>query len=261
MYGSHQETIWNAVKMQSGYMQLMAPPYLENPSLENAMDVHPQDWEKMKIKGITEISPRLVSYALIAHQSHSAVGRIFAANPEKEKHITVIHKRVKSGRWIQSSDECAIGSALARKLKVKLGDTISVITSQFDGSLGAANLNVVGIFQSDDYEIDRYFVYVTLEKGKELFRPNEGSSDHSLERYTSIAFGIDKSYRVETIFNQLATNFPLPNTNLEEYYLPVAFFWPDLIPSVVQLMTLDQVSGEITLSFLILIMAFGILNT
>jgi ABC-type antimicrobial peptide transport system permease subunit len=37
--------------------------------------------------------------------------------------------------------------------------------------------------------------------------------------------------------------------------------WEELIPGVLQLIVLDQISGELTLAFLILIMSFGVLNT
>lgn len=262
-YGSHQETIWNAVQMQSGYIQLAAPAYMENPSIENAMDIHTEDFAKLRVEGVTSVSPRIVGFGLAAFENRSKIIQIFGADPEKEKQITIIHKKVVEGEWLKSdSIGCVIGQVLADKLKIKPGDTLSVITAQFDGSIGALNLQVTGLFKTDDYEIDSRSVYVTLDTAQELFRLTPENSD--FERFTSVAIGIDRSQKADEIFERIRELFPGPPASAkgtEAEFQPKAFFWPDLIPGVVELMNLDQASGELTLSFLILIMAFGILNT
>lgn len=72
-------------------------------------------------------------------------------------------------------DSIAIAEGLAKQMKMKVGDLVSVVTTTAHGSLNAVDLEVVGIFKTGIREIDNNFFYVHHETAKKLLRIEGGS--------------------------------------------------------------------------------------
>ena len=160
--------------------------------------------------------------------------------------------------------EAVVGHRLAINLGIDLNSQVALVGSQFDGSIGAIIVKIVGIYNSSNVELDSSRIYIPLRAGREFYSPD--APEKGIVRFTSIALGI-KDYRVaENVLENLRKKFPTPkmepNTKREDSdnYDPVIINWTELNPGIVQWTTLDQISGELWASFLILIMAFGVLN-
>ncbi|MCB1168787.1 MAG: ABC transporter permease [Leptospiraceae bacterium] len=275
-FGTHQENIDQMVGLTTGYIQVAGYGWIESRRrLERAVDYTEELQQKLKHPDILAISPRIEAGALVARKEHSAFVRVQGANPEKEKHVTSLYRRVKEGEYLESGfvaaknkdgvliHQAIIGQRLATNLEAEVGSVISIVGSRFDGSTGAALARVVGIVNTGNPELDGTYLWTDLETARILFAPD--SQDQGLRRYTSIALATENPLIAEDVYDDLKDRFPTPVTELppehSRVYDPVVLFWDDLNQDLVQYLLLDQIGNEITLMFLILIMASGVMTT
>ncbi len=292
-YGIHQESLMSAVELSPGFMQLAAYGWLENKPVERALDITPGLLESLKVDGVSDISLRIEAHALAGHENNSEFVSVFAADPEIEKRLTTLHKKPIKGKYLfeTGSDSVPVtlpggsrikkfnvimGEVLANNLDVKQGDEISLVTSQFDGSVGAILGNVVGIYKTYDVELDSMRIYMPLSAGEKLFGlgPVDGEylaegnyEGKKLMRYTNIALGVDNYLKAEEVYANLHKKFPGPQIDdglLPEdsfHYDPVLHFWPELIPGLYEILEFDDYQNEFSWAFIIIVIAFGVMNT
>ena len=79
-------------------------------------------------------------------------------------------KLLVSGRWLAGTDErgVVLGSGLARALKVKAGDTITLLATTPDGVLNAIDATVTGLADIPIKELDERYLATTLGLASEL---------------------------------------------------------------------------------------------
>lgn len=274
-YGNHQQTIWSAVNLSTGYLQIMANGYLENPSLERALEIKPDFIESLKNQYIEAASPRIQSSGLISFQNRTRYITISGINPEIENKITLIQNRLIQGVFfkneqIETDSERrpvypgVIGFHLAKSLGVASGGIVFISSTQYDGSSAAALIRITGIYKADDTVLDNSNLYISLNAARRIF----GTFDfeNHQERYTSIVFGVKDAQKAELAYQALKDQYPLPFISENEdrgesnNYLPVIYLWKDLIPGIIQLIDLDDIQNGFFIVFVALIVVFGIFN-
>jgi len=266
-YGAHQDMIWHVVSLSSGFIQVAANGWHESRSIERALDVDETLLKSLRVEGVTAVSPRIFSHALISHGENSRFISVLAADPELEKNITVIHEKIKQGVDLSRTDDpyaAMIGYKLAKNLDLKLGDSAYLIGSQFDGSMGAIKINIAGIYKSINTELDISHVIIKPGAGRELFAP--GSPSEGVIRYTSVALGV-KDYRVaDRVYRALVAKYPFPELEKGEAreeslnYGPVVLNWKDMNPGIIQAVLIDEIQNDFFWVFLLIVLAFGVLN-
>jgi len=87
-------------------------------------------------------------------------------DPVREESVSRIKAYITKGAVDFKDDGIIIGSELASRLKLKLGDAISLV-SQSDTK--GEKFKVTGIFTSGMYEYDMNLVYLDIKKAQELF--------------------------------------------------------------------------------------------
>jgi putative ABC transport system permease protein len=75
------------------------------------------------------------------------------------------------------SDEVNIGAKMARDLKLKLGDTLTVVTQTAYGSMSAKNFKVVGIYSFGSPVIDRKIFLIPLGSAQYLLDLSASASE------------------------------------------------------------------------------------
>ena len=267
-YGMHLETLNQAVLLNTGYIQIAANGYAENPALERAMDITPDMLKEMKVAGVISLAKRIQGAGLISFRDASKFISIYGVQPAEEKKITTLHQKIILGSYLDTliaeKDQlgrtvypCIIGFKLAENLRAGLGQTVSLVTSQFDGSVGAVLVKIKGIFRADENQLDYNAVFLELEAGHSLF----GTLDpgNHIERLTAVIVNIAGEHDAPEVYQKLRTKYPLPALDSGERrefslnYAPTAYLWSDLIPGVIQLINFDQVSNEISIFFIVLI--------
>ena len=128
--------------------------------------------------GVRAAVPYIESQAMLASGPHTAGAKVRGVLPEEERAATGLAQRVIAG----SLDELRagaygtiLGSALARELNVRLGDTVVLIAPEGSATPTGVvprmrRFRVVGLFNSGMYEFDRGLALVHLSDAARLFQ-------------------------------------------------------------------------------------------
>jgi len=263
VYGFQEDMISRILRIDSGLIEVAAYGWSEKPTLSRALESKPGFLQTLQQEGVEEVSPRIRGGALLTAGDSSRFISVLAANPEKEKQITTIHNLVKKGKlpFDGKYRGAMIGNRLARSLALDIGSRFYLVTSQIDGSVGALELQLTGIYEAKDSRLDSSRVMITLEAGRELF----GTRFQDTDYYTSIALGIRDNLTAARVKNRLQQLYPPPQTEMaaekSEVYLPVILDWKGLNPGMVEMMRIATMKMDIFLVFFVVSIAFGVLNT
>ncbi|MCP2519646.1 FtsX-like permease family protein [Candidatus Aminicenantes bacterium AC-708-M15] len=245
--GTYANMLENATKVWDGKLRIFAKGYFQRESLSKSFYVTE---ELKKLLNLFKINwaERVDGFALVSYKDKTYGASVTGINIQREKNTTFIHSKIIKGRFLESGEKgiAVIGDKLADNLKVKIGDEIAVIAQGKDGSIGAKLFKIIGIFRSQILELDRSKILINIEDADELF------SMYGSVTTVVIYFPKEKE-KLEYIKYNLEKN--LNNTNLE------VIDWKEILPELLELIEFDRVSGYMMYAILIIIIAFGLLNT
>lgn len=253
-FGSYDMMIDNNLSVLTGHFQVQRAGYLDKPKMRATIADVQQLAEKIrKINGINNLAVRANGFALLASEERTYGIQVIGVETAHEGNLSIIPGRIQSGRFLSgdNAQELIIGEALARNLKVNVGDELTLLGSGRDGSIAAAVLPIVGIFNSGLSEIDRGMIEMPLATFQDIF--SMGKSAH-------IIVGMVESLdRLETVLAQVRAEItPLQKGNSGDL---VVLDWNRLVPGLFQMIQADMANGWFMYGCLILIVTFSILNT
>ncbi|HRZ28525.1 MAG TPA: ABC transporter permease [Spirochaetota bacterium] len=247
--GGHEQMITDAVEINTGHIQIHEKGFWENQSIDYAF-VPDDDLLKMLStdERIAAITKRVNAGALLSFGNNTYAAMVQAVDPEYEKKVTVIHEKIlEGGRYLNVSDRTGIvvGKVLAKNLGVAVGDEVSMISQGFDGSIAADNLTIVGLFDTGNPELDQALVIMPLARAMETFT--------MMGYINSIAVRLKSVDDMPSVRSDI-----MKRTDAEEIEV---MGWDGLMPELVQFIIMDDAGAYITDFILLMIVAFGILNT
>jgi ABC-type lipoprotein release transport system permease subunit len=246
--GTYALNIKTAVELFSGYLQVQTKGYNETPKLSLCFREDKNIKSAIEsTKGIQSYSSRVYADGLISFKDNSRGVAIFGIQPDKEKEVTTFVENIDTGKFFtsDSSDEIVVGSQLLKNLNAKIGDEVVLLAQGFDGSLGNQKFKIVGTVRLGVQEMEATVVFMGLKSAQSLLALGN--------KVNVIAIKANDLNNLNEIKNSLNTK--LPNKNLT--VLP----WNQVNPELQQAIQLDNISGILFLGILIVIVAFGILNT
>jgi len=196
--GAWDNMVDSVVNYYVGYAQIHSTGYWEDKTIDRAffLDEVISDLPKSH-PSITEVVPRIESFALAAYGQKSNGTLIIGIDPVKENQLTNLKSKLIKGEYLKPSDNgILLASGLADLLKVDLQDTIvlelitSVVIDVPEPSALPQALNVLhSQLDSTQYEImDYQEMMPELMQAKSL---DTVSNDITLSiLYFIIAFGI-----------------------------------------------------------------------
>ncbi len=249
--GTWEYSVANSVEMFSGYLQIQKQGYQENPSLAKNF-VYPGQVEACvrNVPGVTGYAPRIQADGLISFHENSAGTAILGIDPQSERRISRFHERVRSGRMIgqEGLDEVVAGASLLKNLKAAIGDTLVLLAQGFDGVLGNQKFRVVGSMKFGAPEIDAGMILLHYRAAQELLAMDG--------RVNMVAIGTPGLQSVEAV--QTAVQASLAEHGLDQLaVLP----WSEVMPELKQGMDLDKINHSIFMAILVVVVAFGVMNT
>lgn len=157
MDGSHYTMIKSAVEIYPGYIQITDKEFRANPSFDHLIfDAATIDRKLAKNDNIAGYSARFESFVLFSVDEKSVGGMLTGIEPEKEMQLSRLSSSLKKGEYLSADDtnQLYIGSELAKRLKLDVGDEVAFIGSGADYSFAADNLKIKGIFQTGLFDFD-----------------------------------------------------------------------------------------------------------
>jgi ABC-type lipoprotein release transport system permease subunit len=246
--GGYEQMIEDSIAPVTGHIQIHERGYRKNMTLEYAFENDiALSGRIRKLAGVKDISPRIYTGGLIIRGNSSTGSEITAVDPVLERKITTLHNYIlPGGRYLEASDRLSIvlGNKLAENLGAKTGDTVSVLSQGFDGSIAADSFIVRGIFRSPNAGYNRGLAIIPLLQGDQTFSMNNFISAYVIRA--------GETSSVEIIADEIRQIVG------EEYEVMT---WDMMMPEILQFIAMDRVSSHIFVFILYMIVAFGILNT
>lgn len=183
--GFGQEMIRSAVDLQGGHIQISAPGYNENPTLQAVVsDSDASGIAKEAVggeagmisPGITRVASQVISMGMVNAPEQSSAVQINGVDIELETGVTTIPALITEGSWLADSSDIVIGVELAERLGVRLGEKVVLMSNNTANQVGAAAYRISGLYRSSMRPFDRMQVFISLPAARSLLGLAEGVS-------------------------------------------------------------------------------------
>lgn len=245
--GSYERMIDNAVRFNTGHIQIHADGYWQEKIIDNSIEWTAALADRATASEEVEaIAPRLESFALAATGSQTKGVMVVGIDPAKEEAITGLSSKVSAGTYLTGHTAGAlVGKDLATFLKIDVGDTLVLIGQGYHGVNAAGKFPVAGIVKFPNPQFNQQAVFLTL-KDAQYFYGADG-------RITSLSILLKDAGALKEVNEQLQAGL-----DAEAYEV---MRWDEMMPELVQSIELDYYGGLIMIFILYLVIAFGIFGT
>ncbi|MHB8102694.1 MAG: ABC transporter permease [Methanosarcina sp.] len=195
--------------------------------------------ETSKIEGVTAVSPFLTGKASFRFKTNSRNAELKGVIPLQENEISSIESDMVEGDFRElelSRNTVVIGSKLADKLEVSLGDSVDV---SFPNS-NPLSLRVVGIFHTGS-PLDESFTYTSLDTAQEFYNVPD------------VINGI--SVRLDNFNRDREVAAEIKKTGYK------AKGWTETNPAILRTIALESTSNNVVLGLIVVIASFGVVST
>lgn len=195
--------------------------------------------ETSKIEGVTAVSPFLTGKASFRFKTNSRNAELKGVIPLQENEISSIESDMVEGDFRElelSRNTVVIGSKLADKLEVSLGDSVDV---SFPNS-NPLSLRVVGIFHTGS-PLDESFTYTSLDTAQEFYNVPD------------VINGI--SVRLDNFNRDREVAAEIKKTGYK------AKGWTETNPAILRTIAVESTSNNVVLGLIVVIASFGVVST
>ncbi|NOX72970.1 MAG: ABC transporter permease [Alphaproteobacteria bacterium] len=247
-FGSYDTMKSSMLKISEGFGQFQIKGYKSDPEIFKVIkDPAALRADLAGFRAISAITTRSTGFVLLANGERSFAAAIVGIDPVNEPKVSTISSLVKQGRALTAKDTNAVilGEGLARNLRLKLGDQVTMLGSGTDGSVAADVLTLVGIFSTGVAEIDRQIAQMPIARFDAAFLMQGGVNIVAIT-------GDD--------FNQIVGLTPKMRKIAAKHDL-VYLDWGEIQPAIKSAIALDMSTAMLMYTTLVIVVVFIILNT
>jgi lipoprotein-releasing system permease protein len=233
-----------------------------------------EDWTKIrdeaaKVPNVQAMAPFVQGPVLVKFGNRNMAPKVRAIDAELEEKVASIKEFIIRGKYDLDGNKVILGSELAGILGADVGDTITVYSAaniqkmmeeldraQEEGKQTDAatlremilplDLEVSGIFESGRYLVDSDYLLVPLHIGQEIYGLDSESMVHGIAVRTS------DRYLADQVRDDLGTAME-PGV--------IALTWMDMNKQLFDAIRMERSVMFFILLFIVLVAAFGIMNT
>ena len=171
----------NAIRLQSGHIQIRAATYNENKSSLKWEDlVANPDEIAAKIAAFQQVkaaTPRLYASGFLSSGTQSAGAKITGIDPLSPA-SDPYREGIISGQYLSPDDRDAvlIGRPMAEKLNLQVGDKVGLSLNTADGNVQEQTFTVKGIYTTNTFGFDSATVFLPLTKAQAITRTENHAS-------------------------------------------------------------------------------------
>ena len=262
--GSNEQMVGNGVRFGTGHVVIQAPGYQDTASQELLLPdrvvstteefLHTRAM-KPHLRGV---SPRLLASGLLSSAANADGVRIMGVIPKEERAVSLIPERIVEGNYLNDDQQSGvvIGAELARKLAVKIGAKVVLMTQVVQspdteaadsggGEMQSTLLRVSGVFRTGIQAIDAHVIQLQLPEAQALLGVPG--------RVTQVAVLLERegdSLMVARGLRKQLTGVPVE-------ILP----WRESMPTLAHLLLLDDAFNYVMNGVVLAMVGLGILNT
>jgi putative ABC transport system permease protein len=262
--GLHEKMVSDGVRFGTGHVVIQAKGYQDTGSQDlllpaqvvstTAEFLHTEPMKRL-VRGV---SPRLLASGLLSSAANAAGVGIIGIMPKDERAVSLIPSRIVEGKNLTDDEQSGvvIGAELARKLEVKVGSKVVLMTQAVqqpdreatdpgEGGMQSTLLLVSGIFRTGVQAVDAHVVHLLLPVAQTLLGVPG--------RVTQIAVLLEREGDSLMVARDLRKQ--LAGVAVE--VLP----WRESMPRLVQIFRLDQAFNYVMNGVVLAMVGLGILNT
>lgn len=265
--GSYSQMIESAVKMQTGHLQIQHKDLKQKEELYLTVD-HLRELYAIldQTPGVVGVVGRLQNGFLVSRSDDETfVALAIGTDPAREAKTSTWPKLVREGTFLDAVDRqgVVIGELLAINLlssadnaavkpdlKDILGAELVLVGQDVNGGLARTEVTVRGVIKTGNPDLDRSLVLANLELLQETVM---------VENYDNTVHHIAILLESYELIPQVQAALQDKVGRLSENYRVMT--WKEVAPGLDQGIQMDNVSGKITIFILLVVVAFGILNT
>jgi ABC-type lipoprotein release transport system permease subunit len=262
--GSHEQMVDNGVRFGTGHVVIQAQGYQDTGSQELSLPtrVVSATGEFLHTKALKHVvrgmSPRLLASGLLSSAANATGVSMMGVIPKEELTVSLIPQRIVEGNYLKDDQQpgVVIGAELARKLDVKIGGKLVLMTQAVQppdmeatnaagGEMQSALLRVTGIFRTGVQAIDAHVIQLPLPEAQALL----GVPD----RVTQVAVLLEREG--DSLLVARGLRKQLADVPVE--ILP----WRESMPTLAELFLLDKAFNYVMNGVVLAMVGLGILNT
>ena len=246
--GMDQALHGKQVRLQGGHVQVHAPGYREKMNRSPLLPLADPDALAQAAQaqpGVVAVAQRIRTGGMVSNREGTMSVAITGIQPEQETPaVSLVAENVVQGRYLQGDDEdvLLVGQALAKRLKLGVGDRVTLVGRATHEQMRRRTMTIIGIYDLGIAEVEKRMVYVSLLEAQTLFDLRDQA--------TEIGVYLQEVGQEPPVVERLQT--ALPGYEVDA--------WDTLDPTTRELMAIeDQVMGVFGLVILS-IAGIGILN-
>ncbi|MAE94825.1 MAG: hypothetical protein CL910_09210 [Deltaproteobacteria bacterium] len=250
-HGVHEKMVEDAVRVLSGHVQVSGEDYLDQRTLEQYVEVGPELLERLEAtRGVVGVAPRVVGFGLVSKGSSTNGVAVFGVDPEREGRVSTLPTRMVEGEFLAPGGQGGIllGGRLANNLGARLGDELLLYSVAYSLETAYELYTVQGILRLPEPALDRTLVLLSLQDAQTFFAYGNKVSE--------VALLADHAGEVGPILAELAGG-----VRGSDGAALAVHSWNEVMPELEQFIFLDDAGAYIILFILVVVVAFGILNT
>ena len=260
--GLHEKMIGDGVRFGTGHVVIQAQGYQDSGSQELLVPaqvvstteefLHTEPMKHL-VRGM---SPRLLASGLLSSAANAAGVGIIGILPKEERVVSLIPSRIVEGNNLSDDEQSGvvIGAELARKLEVKVGSKVVLMTQAVqqakpeaadEGGMQSTLLRVSGIFRTGVQAVDAQVIHLLLPVAQTLLGVPG--------RVTQVAILLHRESDSQMVARDLRKQL----AGLAVEVLP----WRESMPRLVQIFRLDETFNYVMNGVVLAMVGLGILNT
>jgi len=249
--GVHGKMIEDSVRMHSGHLEVSGKGYLQNRTLDQYVRLRPAVVNALDAQHeLAGWAPRVDGFALISKDSATQGVIVLGVDPRREASVSSLASRVEKGAFLPSGVKRGIvlGGRLARNIGARLGDELLLYSVAYSQEMAYELFTVTGILKLPELELDRRLSVISLRDAQDFFVYGN--------RVSEIALLATSADGLPALRDRILHALPQDEKAPIEVHL-----WNEVMPELEQFIFLDDAGMYIMLVILVVVVAFGILNT
>ena len=172
--GFQQAIFGNAVRLQGGNVQVHAPGYGEKAKRLPLLPLADADAVVRAARAQSQVvasSRRINTAGFVSSREATMPVMISGIEPELEAPVGLLAGNIAQGRYLTAGDEdlILVGQAMAARLKVGVGDRITLLGRATHQQMRRRTMTVVGIYDLGLPEAEKKMAYISLAEAQTLF--------------------------------------------------------------------------------------------
>lgn len=245
MAGWLNQMLRNQINLNTSHVQIHKNGFNDNKVAQNFMPDYSEVENIIKEnKHVLHYSKRTITFGLLSSASNSSGVYVYGVDHKAEGEVSLIKSSIVKGTYLTGGErEITIGTKLAEKLNVDLGDKVVIMVNTPDGSIGSDVFRITGLFKTPSSEYDKSYIYINIPNAQRMMEIADNIYEYAI---------VTDSYdHANLVRDQI-------QSKLDDRY--EVFSYIDLLPMLVmQVSLMDEFMGTFYM-IIGLAMIFGIIN-